>query len=132
MTVEGDLQADIRLDVGRSPVLRLFRNNRGKCWLPSGTGKIKKLPNRSVIIENAHPVEYGLTNGACDLIGARQITITPDMVGQTIAVFAAAEVKPPGVKVPDHQQHFIDFINGYGGIAGVVRSPDDARKLFGL
>jgi hypothetical protein len=41
-------------------------------------------------------------------------------------VFAAAEVKRPGVKVPEHQQKFIDFVTAFGGIAGVVRAPAEA------
>jgi hypothetical protein len=77
----------------------------------------------------ARRVEFGLTDGASDLIGCRRVTITPAMVGCTLAVFIAAEVKRPGVKVPDHQQHFLDFVRGFGGIAGVVRSDADALAL---
>lgn len=129
-TPEGILQAEIRLAVGRSPVLRLFRNNRGICWLPTGGGKIIHHSNGDVTIQNARPVEYGLTNGASDLIGWRQRIITSAMVGTPIAQFAAGEVKVPGAPLPEHQGNFIDVVNSFGGIAGVVRSPDDARRLF--
>lgn len=128
-TPEGILQAEIRLALGRERRLVLWRNNRGKAWLGD---KYEMLRNRCVLVHNARPVEFGLTNGASDLVGLHQVTITPEMIGRTIAVFSAAEVKRPGVTVPDHQQHFIDFVRGFGGIAGVVRSPDDARRLFEL
>lgn len=123
---ESDIQADIRLSVGLIPTVRLFRNNRGVAWM----GKIVERVGSTVVLANARPVEFGLTDGASDLIGLKSITITPDMVGQTVAVFTAAEVKRPGVKVPDHQQRFIDFVRSFGGIAGVVRSSDEAKALL--
>lgn len=123
--IEADIQADIRLALGRMPFVRLFRNNRGLAWM----GKVVERYGSTVVIANARPVEFGLTDGASDLLGLTRVTVTPDMVGQTLAVFTAAEVKRPKVAVPDHQQKFIDFVNGFGGIAGVVRSPDDAVAL---
>ena len=123
--IEADIQADIRLALGRMPFVRLFRNNRGLAWM----GKVVERYGSTVVIANARPVEFGLTDGASDLLGLTRVTVTPDMVGQTLAVFTAAEVKRPKVAVPDHQQKFIDFVNGFGGIAGVVRSTDDAVAL---
>lgn len=123
--VEGVIQADIRKATGLMPRVRLFRNNRGVAWM----GKIIERVGATIVLENARPVEFGLTDGASDLIGLVQVTITPAMVGQTLAVFTAAEVKRPRVDVPEHQQRFVDFVNRFGGIAGVVRSPGDAVKL---
>lgn len=123
--VENVIQADIRKATGLMPRVRLFRNNRGVAWM----GKIIERVGATIVLENARPVEFGLIDGASDLIGLVQVTITPEMVGQTLAVFTAAEVKKPGVTVPEHQQKFVDFVNRFGGIAGVVRSPDDAVRL---
>ena len=124
-TPEGTIQAEIRKAVGLLRHVRLFRNNRGLAWL----GKIEERIGSTIVLSNARPVEFGLTDGASDLIGLTQVTVTPDMVGKTLAVFTAAEVKRPRVEVPDHQQRFVDFVHNFGGIAGVVRSPNDALLL---
>jgi hypothetical protein len=123
--LESSIQADIRLAQGLLPHVRLFRNNRGVAWM----GKLLQRRGGIVTLENARPVEFGLTDGASDLIGLTQIVVTPEMVGRTLAVFTAQEVKRPGVTVPDHQERFVGFVQRFGGIAGVVRSPEDALSL---
>jgi hypothetical protein len=123
--IETSIQADIRLAQGLLPHVRLFRNNRGVAWM----GKIVSRIGRTVTLENARPVEFGLTDGASDLIGLAQIVITPEMVGRRIAVFMAQEVKRPGAPVPEHQERFINFVSWFGGIAGIVRSPGDALSM---
>jgi hypothetical protein len=50
--------------------MRLWRNNIGLAFYQ---GKY---------------VQYGLAPGSGDLIGFRSVTITPEMVGQRVAVFA--------------------------------------------
>lgn len=107
------VQNDIRLAFGAGPV-RLFRNN---------TGALKDAAGRLV--------RYGLCPGSSDLIGLREVTITPDMVGQTVAIFTAIEVKDRGRPTAE-QQRFIDSITAAGGLAGVARSVDDARAILRL
>jgi len=119
---EAEIQADIRLATGLLPGVRLFRNNRGMLYDANG-----------------RPVRYGVGDpGGSDLIGFRSVTITPEMVWQNIAVFTALEVKKPGW-VPrnaadrkrfDDQVRFINMVISFGGIAGIVRSPDDALGLL--
>lgn len=125
---EADIQASIRLKLGLLPHVRMFRNNRGVAWM----GKIIDREGSTITLMNARPVEFGLTNGASDLIGATQIVVTPEVVGMKLAIFTAAEVKRPGVTVPTHQQDFLDFVVGFGGRAGVVRCDDDALRLVSI
>jgi len=94
-------------------------------------GLVITLQRGDVLIKNARLVEFGLTDGASDLIGLRSIVVTPDMVGQKLAVFTALEVKTPAGRVEPEQRNFIEFVQRFGGIAGVVRSPDDALRLVG-
>lgn len=75
---EQRIQNEIRLALGTGPS-RLWRNNTGA--LKDARGQL---------------VRYGLCPGSSDLIGFRTITITPDMVGQQVAVFTAVEVKDRG------------------------------------
>ena len=110
---EAKVQNDIRIACGAGPA-RLWRNN---------TGALKDAQGRLV--------RYGLCPGSSDLIGLRTITITPDMVGQTLAVFTAIEVKDRGRATPE-QQAFIAMVQAAGGLAGIARSVDDARTILRL
>jgi hypothetical protein len=53
------------------------------------------------------------------------------MVGQTIAQFVAIEVKDRGRATPE-QLTWLDAVTRAGGLAGVARSPDDARTILGM
>jgi hypothetical protein len=76
-------------------------------------------------------VRYGLCPGSSDLIGLRTITITPDMVGQRVAVFCAIEVKDRG-RPTDQQQAFVAMVQQAGGLAGIARSVPDALSVLRL
>jgi hypothetical protein len=108
---EQSIQQHIRLTCSRGPV-RLYRNNCGV------------LQNRRGV-----PVRYGLQPGSSDLIGWRTVTITPDMVGQQVAVFTSIEVKTATGRVKPEQQQWLDAVQAAGGIAGVARSVEDAQAL---
>jgi hypothetical protein len=69
---------------------------------------------------------------AATLIGLRTITIGPEHVGQTMAVFAAVEVKSAKGRATPEQQAFIDTVQGMGGLAGIARSVDDAAAILRL
>jgi hypothetical protein len=73
---------------------------------------------------------FGLARGSADLIGWRSITITPDMVGTTVAIFASIEVKTPTGRVSPQQQAWMAVVQGAGGIAGVARSVCDANEIL--
>jgi hypothetical protein len=111
---ETDLQQRIRLALGTRPDLRLFRNNTGTLPDPR-TGR---------------PVQFGLARGSADLIGYRTVTITPDMVGQQVAVFTSLEVKTPTGRIRPEQTNWLHTIKRAGGIAAIVRSVEDARDAI--
>lgn len=112
MASEQSIQQHIRLRCSTGPV-RLFRNNTGTLYDRQG-----------------RPVTFGLAKGSADLIGWRTITITPDMVGQTVAVFTSLEVKAERGRVSPEQRQWLEAVQAAGGIAGVVRSVEDAQTLL--
>ena len=76
-------------------------------------------------------MQFGVGNpGGSDLIGYRRVRVTPEMVGQEIAQFAAVEVKSARGRVRPEQQQFIDHIVSAGGIAGIAKSVDEAQSLL--
>ena len=111
---ETDIQQRIRLAVGTRSDLRLFRNNTGTLPDPR-TGR---------------PVQFGLARGSADLIGWRTITITPEMVGQQLAVFTSIEVKTPAGRLSPAQHAWLGAVRTAGGIAGVARSVKDAIEII--
>ena len=110
---EQQIQQHIRLACSNGGI-RLFRNN---------TGTLKD--------QNGRPVTFGLAKGSSDLIGWRTVTITPEMVGSTVAVFTSIEVKSATGRLKPEQQQWLDAVQAAGGIAGVARSVEDAQLLLG-
>jgi hypothetical protein len=51
------------------------------------------------------------------------------MVGKTIGVFVALEVKTPKGKPTDEQINFIQRVCDLGGFAGVARSVEEALEI---
>lgn len=88
--------------------LRLFRNN---------TGMLRDA--------NGRPVRYGLCVGSSDLIGWTPVTVTPAMVGTTVAVFTAMEAKVARNTTTEAQGHFLDVVREAGGVALIARQVSD-------
>lgn len=107
----------------------LMRNNSGACI--DDTGRL---------------VRYGLGNiskaqtaliASSDLIGITKIVITPEMVGQTVGIFTAVEVKredwKEGKKFSGReraQQAFIKWVKANGGFAGFANSVDKLKEIL--
>jgi len=109
---EQSIQQHIRIACSTGAA-RLFRNN---------TGTLRD--------QHGRPVQFGLCKGSADLIGYRTITITPEMVGTTVAVFLSIEVKTPTGRIRPEQQQWLETVQAAGGIAGVARSVEDAKALL--
>ena len=107
---ETRLQNEIRLELSaRVPDLTHYRNHSGA--LKDQRGKM---------------VAFGLSPGSPDLVGYKRVTVTEDMVGQDLAVFVGLEVKLPGEKAREDQQHWLDLLGEAGGVAAVVHSVEEA------
>lgn len=77
---------------------------------------------------DGRPVKIG-TPGVSDCIGWRPVTITQDMVGQTMAQFVACEVKAARGRLSPEQRQFLDVVQRAGGVAIVARSADDVANI---
>ena len=114
MQVEHDVKDDVLLAVGGRHDCRLFKN-------PVGFVKVRD-----------RGITYGLCPGSADLIGWQSVEITPDMVGQRVAVFLAIETKHPKTGTRRKQQrNFIEQVQLAGGKAGFARSTAEATTILG-
>lgn len=112
MPSEQTIQQHIRIACSKGDT-RLFRNN---------TGTLRD--------QHGRPVQFGLCKGSADLIGWTTRTITPAMVGTTIAVFTSVEVKTSTGRIRPEQKQWLEAVQAAGGIAGVARSVADAEVLL--
>jgi hypothetical protein len=98
------------------PNKRLFRINSGTGW----AGNFIWRDKRTGVIENPRPLKAA-PKGWPDLCGWEEIEITPDMIGQKIAVFVGEEVKVTG-RLTREQKLFGELLERMGGIFRVHRS----------
>lgn len=111
---------------------RLFRQNTGMAWVGkpervSVAHRVMCYPG-DVVLRNARPFHAGVT-GMSDLGGWSPLMISPDMVGETVAIYTQAEVKEKA-RPTDEQINFINAVNRAGGRAGIVRNEDDLISLL--
>ena len=110
---EAAIMQSIRLALGQSPGVKMFRQNVGAYKDPH-SGRV---------------IRYGLTTGSADLIGWQTVTITPEMVGQRFARFLSIEVKAPKGRLTPEQETWRAAVLKAGGIAVVARSVEDVQFL---
>lgn len=114
---------------------RLFRINTGMGWTGevirgnrSGKQAVFLGPN-DIVIRNARPFHAGLVKGGSDVVGITPVLITQEMVGKTVGAFTAYEAKTGKLKASTEQGKFLEMVRRLGGIAKVVRSPDDIERV---
>lgn len=109
---------------------RLFRNNSGMGWTGSvirvTTYTMMGMGPGDVLLKNARPFHAGLCTGSSDYIGWKIIEVTPEMVGQKVAVFCAIETKAKGGRATQEQKNFIELVNKSGGHGRIAKSLEES------
>lgn len=82
-----------------------------------------------VILKNPRRIRFGLHHGSGDLIGWKSVTVTPEMVGKKIAVITSVEIKSARGRLSDEQKNWIAQVTAAGGIARMVKTPDEAESI---
>lgn len=108
--LERDVKGEIMRAIGARPNVRVFNNVVG-LFERKGGGKVRT----------------GLAPGSSDLIGWLGVTVTPEMVGSTVAVFLAIETKSARGSESEAQAAFLRTVATHGGIALIGR---DAQNVI--
>jgi hypothetical protein len=98
---EKGLMFRIRAELSTIPGVAVWRNNCG--------------------VDTSSGVRYGIGVGSADLVGF--------VVVRGVPVFAAWEVKTSTGRVRPEQAKWLAYCRRHGCIAGIVRSPEEARAL---
>ena len=133
MTPEAKATEAVRLSAPKHNA-RIFRNNSGGCL--DKTGRMIKFGLGNDGSKASKQLKFG------DYVGFTPIVITPDMVGQTIAVFTNLEIKPDGdmqktlTKACSQgtREYFqwktCEFVKSFGGLAGFVTNENDVKQVL--
>ena len=125
---ESEIQQIIQMEAVKFGVT-LMRNNSGA--LKDSTGRVVRFGLGNVSKVHSDKIK------SSDLIGFKTVTITPEMVGQRIAVFSAIECKHPDWN-PDKkldqrelaQLNFIQWVLAKGGIAGFANDVSSMERIL--
>jgi hypothetical protein len=94
---------------------KVWRNETAGAWV----GNIIHRSGRQVTLANATMLSFGLAIGSSDIIG-----LTPS------GRFLALEVKTQTGRPTKEQRIFLKIVSDSGGIAGIVRTPEQALQLI--
>jgi len=128
MKDESTVQQEIQIEA-RYYGCTLLRNNSGA--LKDQGGRLVRFGLGNISKQHSD------NSKSSDLIGILQIIITPEMVGKTVGVFVALEVKKEewsiNKKLDKHeiaQANFINWIRSIGGIASFCNSTEQLKDIF--
>jgi len=112
----------------------VWRNNTGKAWVGSEEIRLNRgdrytAKGGELVIIDPRRFNGGLCKGSSDLIAIRSEVVTQKMVGTTIGIFVAPEIKTAKGRLTPEQATFRDAVIRQGGRAGVARSPEEAVSL---
>lgn len=125
MNSESEIQKEVRLAATQYG-FSLWRNNVGAAYRSKlGPKGVIWLKDGSVHIKFPILVKFGLHEGSSDLIGFRRMTVTPEMVGQTLPIFAGVECKTKGGKESKQQKNWKLFLLKERAISIIARSAED-------
>ena len=105
----------------------LMRNNVGA--LKDANGRIVRYG-----LNNNSPTQNAVSKSS-DLIGIKTIVVTQEMVGKTVGILTAIEVKKEGWKYKATkreiaQLNFLEWVKKRGGIAGFVSSVEGFKSIM--
>jgi hypothetical protein len=121
---ESQLYGEILRALSRDAT-RLFRQQSGLLW----SGQVISHSHNRLILANPRAVRVG-TPGIADLGGLTSVIVTPDMVGQRIAIDVQLEVKYGRGRATAEQANYIAAMQALGGRAGIVRSVEEAQRII--
>lgn len=104
---------------------RIFRQHSGLFW----TGQVLSHTGNKLVLLNPRAIKVG-TPGIADLGGATSVIITPDMLGQRVAIDVQIEVKFGRGRATAEQTAYIATMSTLGARAGIAHSVEEAAEII--
>lgn len=128
MKDESTVSQEVQIDAVQFQCI-LMRNNSGA--FKDETGRLVRYGLNNVSKQHNERIK------SSDLIGITRVLITKEMVGQTLGVFTAVEVKKEAWK-PDKkldkretaQNNFINWVKSMGGYGGFANSVESLKNII--
>lgn len=125
---ENNIRNSVMKELGGRPDVLIFRNNVGVGFQGKLVGKFDP---ESITLRFPRRIAFGLHVGSGDLIGMKQITITPDMIGKKVAAFLSVETKSETAPINyEDQINWAKQLKSFGALAGFARSIEDALEII--
>jgi len=128
MKSESEIQQKIQIEAPHFNCI-LMRNNSGA--LLDAEGRLVRFGLGNVSKQHQDNIK------SSDLIGFTKVIITPEMIGKTVAIFTAIEVKKEDWNINKKldkretaQMNFINWIKNNGGIAGFCNCVQQLKEIF--
>lgn len=133
---ESNLHRLIMRELSREDT-RLFRNHVGHALMirHANPGMRSQIIAACIALAermggSAARTSFGLCEDSADLIGWDSRVITPQMVGERVAIFTSIEVKTDRGRATDGQNQWDNVVRLFGGVSGIARSVDEAREII--
>ena len=120
-----DLQNEV-YRVGLLEGFTVFRNDCGVA-IVGGRAFTDKQTGALHVIGGTR-IRYGLIPGSGDFIGWTERVVTPEMVGQRIAVFTSIETKTMHDNLSARQRMWFGNVKAAGGVVEVWRDTKDGLR----
>lgn len=121
---ESPLYGQIMREFSTGPT-RIFRQQSAMAW----AGKVVNRTATTVTLANPYALRIG-TPGMADLGGCTSVIITPEMIGQRIAIDVQIECKSIAKYATPDQRSYLQTMQALGVRCGIARSVEDARRII--
>lgn len=96
----------------------MFRNAVGY-GIATSPKAIHRMKDGKLLLDHGSPIRFGLYPGSSDMLGFREIVVTPGMVGWKLAIFQGIEIKTEHDRLSKEQRIWNRVLQEAGAIAEV-------------
>ncbi|MCK5450231.1 MAG: VRR-NUC domain-containing protein [Candidatus Omnitrophica bacterium] len=121
-----NIRSQTLIKANKIPGVKLWPNPVGLGYAGSVAHEYNEGGNHFVVLKNPRRVRYGFAPGSSDCIGFRRESHN----GAVMPRFVAIEIKAGKDVLRPAQGNFLKMVKNHGGIAEIVRNPDEVMDIL--